>query len=78
MWTANNAMGVWTPEKLNATRWAPDRSLNSLELLSFVKLAYTLPVTEYQYYLKLINEEKYLENMSRIPQQNPAWFNTLM
>ncbi|MEJ7643665.1 MAG: regulator [Chryseolinea sp.] len=69
--------GIWTPEKLNHDpEWAPDRSLNSMELLSFVKLAYHVTGDQkYQdTYLKLINEEKYLENMAKIPHQNPAWF----
>jgi hypothetical protein len=69
--------GVWNPDKLNRDpEWAPDRSLNSLELLSFIKLAfYVTGDKKYQKtYLELINKEKYLENMAKIPQQNPAWF----
>lgn len=69
--------GVWSPDKLNRDpEWSPDRSLNSMELLSFLKLAHYMTRNEkYQReYLRLINEEKYLDNMANIPHQNPAWF----
>ena len=69
--------GVWSPDKLNRDpEWSPDRSLNSMELLSFIKLAYHMTGDEkYQHeYLRLIKEEKYLDNMSKIPKQNPAWY----
>jgi hypothetical protein len=47
-----------------------------MELLAFLKLAYYLTGNEkyQQHYLRLINEEHYLENMSKVPEQNPAWF----
>ena len=69
--------GVWSPDKLNRDpEWSPDRSLNSMELLSFVKLAYYMTHDEkYQReYLRLIKEEGYLTNMDNIPNQDPAWF----
>jgi len=69
--------GIWTPDKLNHDpEWSPDRSLNSMELLSFVKFAHYVTGDEkYQnIYLRLINQDKYLENMAKVPQQNPAWF----
>jgi len=69
--------GVWSPNKLNRDpEWSPDRSLNSMELLSFVKLAYYVTQDEkYQReYLRLIKEEGYLMNMDNIPNQDPAWF----
>ena len=69
--------GVWSPDKLNRDpEWSPDRSLNSMELLSFVKLAYYVTQDEkYQReYLRLIKEEGYLTNMDNIPNQDPAWF----
>ena len=69
--------GVWSPDKLNRDpEWSPDRSLNSMELLSFVKLAYYMTQDEkYQReYLRLIKEEGYLDNMENIPNQDPAWF----
>lgn len=69
--------GVWSPDRLNDDpEWLPDRSLNSMELLSFIKLAYYMTDDgKYQQeYLRLINEEKYLDNMANIPNQDPAWF----
>ncbi|HMG94572.1 MAG TPA: hypothetical protein VK589_31150 [Chryseolinea sp.] len=69
--------GVWSPDKLNRDpEWSPDRNLNSMELLGFLKLAYYMTDDEkYQTeYLRLIKEEKYLENMGNIPAQNKAWF----
>jgi hypothetical protein len=69
--------GVWSPDKLNRDpEWSPDRNLNSMELLGFLKLAYYMTDDEkYQTeYLRLIKEEKYLENMANIPKQNSAWF----
>lgn len=68
---------VWSPDKLNREpEWAPDRDQNSMELLTFLKLAYYMTGNaKYQeHYLKLIKEEHYLDNMSRITEQNPAWF----
>jgi ligand-binding sensor domain-containing protein len=68
---------VWSPDKLNRDpEWQPDRSLNSMEILSFLKFAYHITREEkYQTeYLRLINEEGYLENMANIPEQNPGWF----
>jgi len=68
---------VWSPALLNGDpEWAPDQSENSMELLAFVKLAYYMTADmKYQLlYLKLIKEYHYLDNMSRLTQQNPAWF----
>lgn len=69
--------GVWSPDKLNRTEeWTPDRYLNSMELLSFLKLAYHMTSDEkYQTeYLRLIKDEGYLDNMAKMPHQNKAWF----
>jgi hypothetical protein len=69
--------GVWSPDRLNKDpEWSPDRNLNSMELLGFLKLAYYMTENEkyQQEYLRLIKEEHYLENMSNIPKQNSAWF----
>jgi hypothetical protein len=69
--------GVWSPDKLNRDpEWSPDRNLNSMELLGFLKLVYYMTGDEkYQKeYLRLIKEEKFLENMGNIPAQNRAWF----
>ena len=68
---------VWSPDNLNRDpEWMPDRYQNSMEVLAFLKLAYYMTGNgKYQqHYLRLINEEHYLENMSKIPRQNPAWF----
>lgn len=68
---------VWSPDLLNRDpEWQPDRSQNSMELLTFLKFAYYLTKQEkyQQHYLQLIREEHYLDNMSKIPGQNPAWF----
>ncbi|MCC6289760.1 MAG: regulator [Chitinophagaceae bacterium] len=68
---------VWSPDNLNRDpEWMPDRNQNSMEMLSFLKLAYYMTgnATYQQHYLRLINEEHYLENMKKIQQQNPAWF----
>lgn len=68
---------VWSPDDLNRNpEWTPDRFQNSMELLTFLKLAYYMTGnnTYQQHYLRLIKEEHYLENMSHITEQNPAWF----
>ncbi|MCY1719434.1 hypothetical protein OU798_03725 [Prolixibacteraceae bacterium Z1-6] len=68
--------GVWSPDKLNRTPdWAPEKGINSLELLSYLKLTYHFTGEEkYQKeYLRMINEEGYLENAKRIITSNAAW-----
>lgn len=68
--------GVWSPKMLNHDpEWAPERALNSLELLSFLKFTYHITKDEkYQKeYLKLINENGYLENAKLLHDTNPAW-----
>ena len=68
---------VWSPDDLNRNpEWMPDRFQNSMELLTFLKLAYHMTGDNkyQQHYLRLIKEEHYLENMSHITEQNPAWF----
>jgi len=67
---------VWSPDKLNRDpEWLPDRNQNSMEMLAFLKLAHHMTGNEkYQKeYLRLINEEHYLENMAEVTRQNPAW-----
>ena len=67
---------VWSPDKLNRDPdWASERYLNSFELLSFLKFAFHITNDEkYQSeYLRLINEEGYLENISKLNNKNPAW-----
>lgn len=68
---------VWSPALLNHDpEWMPDQNQNSMELLTFLKLAfYMTGDKKYQeHYLRLIKEEHYLDNMARLTNQNPAWF----
>jgi len=68
--------GVWSPDKLNNDPdWEPERGINSLELLSYLKLTYELTGDEkYQReYIALIEKHHYLENARRILHSNPAW-----
>ncbi|MCE7069217.1 regulator [Dyadobacter sp. CY327] len=68
---------VWSPDKLNRDpEWLPDRNQNSMELLAFIKLAYHVTGNKkYENeYIRLIKDEKYLENMGEVTNQNPAWF----
>jgi hypothetical protein len=67
---------VWSPDKLNRDpEWLPDRNQNSMEMLAFIKLAHFMTGNQkYQdEYLRLIEEEHYLENMKEVTSQNPAW-----
>lgn len=68
--------GVWSPKILNHDpEWAPERAINSLELLAFLKFAYHITQAEkYQKeYLRLIREEGYLENAKKMYDTNSAW-----
>ncbi len=68
--------GVWSPGNLNHDpEWAPERALNSLEILSCLKFAYhiTGKKTYQEAYLKLIQEEGYLENARMLNHPNPAF-----
>ncbi|MCK0192312.1 two-component regulator propeller domain-containing protein [Arenibacter sp. F20364] len=68
--------GVWSPNRLNHDPdWAPERALNSLELLAFLKFTHHITKKKkYQKeYLRLINEEGYLENAKTLHNTNPAW-----
>lgn len=68
---------VWSPSSLNGDpEWMQDRAENSMELLAFLKLAYYVTNDDkyQQQYLRLINEEHYLDNMDMLVYQNPAWF----
>ncbi|WP_026631203.1 ligand-binding sensor domain-containing protein [Dyadobacter alkalitolerans] len=68
---------VWSPDKLNRDpEWLPDRNQNSMELLAFMTLAYHVTGNKkYENeYIRLIKDEKYLENMGEVTNQNPAWF----
>ncbi len=68
--------GVWSPKSLNGDpEWSPEKPLNSLEILSFLKFAYeiTQDMKYQESYLKLINDEGYLENAKSLYTTNPAW-----
>lgn len=68
---------VWSPDNLNRDpEWRPDRYQNSMEALTFLKLAYYMTGNnKYQeQYRRLIEKEHYLENMGKVQDQNPAWF----
>ncbi|ULQ54152.1 ligand-binding sensor domain-containing protein [Flavihumibacter fluvii] len=68
---------VWSPNSLNRDpEWQPDQFQNSMEILTFLKLAYyvTGKMKYQEHYLRLINKEHYLDNMAKVTQQNPAWF----
>jgi len=68
--------GVWSPEKLNNDPdWAPERGINSVEILSYLKLAYHVSgETRYQNeYLKLLDEHDYAGNVRRAKTTNPTW-----
>ena len=67
---------VWSPEQLNRDPdWSSERSLNSFELLAYLKFAAHITGNEkYETeYRRLINEEGYLDNASRLNRKNPAW-----
>ena len=67
---------VWSPEQLNGDPdWSSEKSLNSFELLAYLKFTYGITGDEkYQKeYLRLINEHGYLENAKGINSKNPAW-----
>jgi len=68
--------GVWSPKSLNHDpEWAPEKALNSLEILSFLKFTYTITERDlYQeQYIKLIEEEGYLNNAKQLYTTNPAY-----
>ncbi len=68
--------GVWSPQSLNEDpEWAPEKPLNSLEILSFLKFAQAITGKEsfQDAYMRLINEHDYLENAKKLFTTNPAW-----
>ncbi|MHC4203908.1 MAG: ligand-binding sensor domain-containing protein [Planctomycetota bacterium] len=68
--------GVWSPEKLNNDPdWAPERGVNSVEILSYLKLAYHVSSeTRYQNeYLKLLNKHDYATNVRHAKTTGPTW-----
>ena len=68
--------GVWSPQKLNHDPdWRPERGVNSVEILSFLKLAYHVSGHErYQKeYLNLLHEHNYADNVRRAKTYNHTW-----
>lgn len=68
--------GVWSPEKLNNDPdWAPERGVNSVEILSYLKLAYHVSGdNRYQNeYRKLLYEHNYAANVKHAKTTNPTW-----
>jgi hypothetical protein len=67
---------VWSPEKLNNDPdWRTERGINSLEILSYLKLAYHMSGNEkYQKaYIGLLYDHNYLKNIEEVKTLNPAW-----
>jgi hypothetical protein len=67
---------VWAPERLNDDPdWAPERGINSVEILSFLKLAYHMSgQRRYQdEYLRLLDEHGYADNVKQAKTYHPAW-----
>jgi hypothetical protein len=67
---------VWAPERLNRDPdWAPERGINSVEILSFLKLAYHMSGhRRYQdEYLHLLDEHGYADNVRHAKTYHPAW-----
>ncbi len=68
--------GVWAPGRLNGDPdWAMERGINSVELLSFLKLAHHVTGdAKYEaHYRRLIAEHHYDRNALAAPNLNPAW-----
>lgn len=68
--------GVWNPEKLNNDPdWVLEKNINSLEILSYLKLAYHVSGREkYQRaYHDLLFRQHYLQNIRRPKTTNPSW-----
>lgn len=68
--------GVWSPDNLNRDPdWNSEKSLNSFELLAFLKFAGHITGDEKyeKAYRQLIDKEGYLDNVSQLNAKNPAW-----
>ena len=67
---------VWSPDQLNNDPdWSSERSLNSFELLAYLKLvAHITKENKYEKaYRQLIDKEGYLDNAGKLNAKNPAW-----
>ncbi|MBN1807013.1 MAG: hypothetical protein JW837_17325 [Sedimentisphaerales bacterium] len=68
--------GVWSPEKLNHDPdWRAERGVNSVEILSFLKLAFYMSGKECyrKEYLNLLYEHNYADNIRCANTRNHAW-----
>jgi hypothetical protein len=68
---------VWSPDQINHDpEWASEKSINSFELLAFLKFTFGITHDEkYQSeYLRLINKEAYLHNIAALNHTNPAFY----
>ena len=67
---------VWSPKMLNNDPdWRAERGINSLEMLSYLKLAWHMSGKEkyQQEYKKLLYEHNYIKNVEQVKVLNPAW-----
>ena len=67
---------VWSPDQLNRDPdWASEKSLNSFELLAFLKLTFHITGNDKyeEAYRHLIEKEGYLDNTRQLNAKNPAW-----
>ena len=72
----HTAWGVWAPEYLNHDPdWASEKNINSVEILSYLKLAYHVSgVERYQKeYYKLLNKHNYKNNIVNALSTLPSW-----
>lgn len=68
--------GVWAPERLNHDPdWAMERGINSVEILSYLKLArHVTGDAKYErHYRELVERHGYAGNTLEAPNLNPAW-----
>jgi hypothetical protein len=68
--------GVWAPEFLNHDPdWAGERGINSVEILSYLKLAYHVSGKEHyrKEYYNLLNRHHYKNNIVHAKTTLPAW-----
>ncbi|MFZ1291217.1 MAG: two-component regulator propeller domain-containing protein [Melioribacteraceae bacterium] len=68
--------GVWAPEYLNEKPdWATERGINSVEILSYLKLAYHVSGNEFyqKEYYKLWNDYNYKNNVVNAKTTLPSW-----
>jgi len=73
---AHTCWGVWAPQRLNHDPdWAPERGVNSVEILSFLQLAHHVSgdARYRRLALSLLHEHGYAANVRRAKTFAPAW-----